>query len=74
LRHIKYLLPILLLTAAMFIVPVIALADDPGDPGPDPVPFDGGATALVVTGVAYGIKKIKESRKKNNRVKEVTIK
>ena len=38
-------------------------ADDPGLPGTDPdVPVDGGVAALLVAGVVYGIRKIKQLR------------
>lgn len=37
-----------------------------GDPGDDPdAPIDGGVSLLVAAGVGYGIKKVKDSRKKN---------
>jgi preprotein translocase subunit SecY len=40
-----------------------------GDPGDDPdAPIDGGVSLLVAAGVGYGIKKAKESRKKNKTV------
>ncbi|MGY4385315.1 hypothetical protein ACVWYN_002353 [Pedobacter sp. UYP24] len=36
---------------------------DPGLPGGDPdVPLDGGVTLLLIAGVCYGIKRIKESK------------
>ena len=38
----------------------------PGDPGDDPdAPIDGGVGLLVAAGVGYGIKKVKENRKKS---------
>jgi hypothetical protein len=61
-QKIKYILPILLITVGLFIIPVTALADGPQDPGPDPVPLDGGVTALVAAGVGYGLKKMKKRR------------
>lgn len=37
-----------------------------GDPGDDPdAPIDGGVTLLVAAGVGYGIKKVKDSRRKS---------
>lgn len=37
-----------------------------GDPGGDPdAPIDGGLGVLLVAGVGYGIKRARESRKKN---------
>jgi len=40
-----------------------------GDPGEDPdAPIDGGVSLLVAAGVGYGIKKVKDSRKKSQSV------
>ncbi len=40
-----------------------------GDPGDDPdAPIDGGVSLLVAAGVGYGIKKARDSRKKNKTV------
>jgi preprotein translocase subunit SecY len=40
-----------------------------GDPGEDPdAPIDGGVTLLVAAGVGYGIKKVRDSRKKSHSV------
>ncbi|WP_375435463.1 PID-CTERM protein-sorting domain-containing protein [uncultured Hymenobacter sp.] len=49
-----------LLTAAS------ALAQGPGSGGPTPtaVPIDGGASLLLASGVAYGLKKLRDSRRK----------
>ncbi|MEO8962475.1 MAG: hypothetical protein ABI325_11380 [Ginsengibacter sp.] len=48
-----------------FCLPLITLADnDPGcDPGDPTCPIDGGLTALLAVGAAYGIKKVRDSRK-----------
>jgi len=36
-----------------------------GDPGDDPdVPIDGGLSILIAAGVGYGVKKIRDERKK----------
>ena len=38
-----------------------------GDPGDNPdadVPIDGGVSALVIAGAAYGVKKLKDIKKK----------
>lgn len=38
-----------------------------GDPGDDPdAPIDGGVGVLVAAGIGYGIKKVKDKRRKNN--------
>ncbi len=55
-----------LLTAVLMIIitaiPFFALAQDPGG-GPD-VPIDGGLTVLIAAGAAYGIKKYRDHKKK----------
>ncbi len=44
-----------------FVLPTLCIAQ--GDPGGDPgVPFDGGASILIASGVAYGVKKYKERK------------
>jgi hypothetical protein len=52
-------------------LPIISfsqITNDPPPPPPDPidtsVPFDGGLSILIATGVLYGIKKVKEQKKK----------
>lgn len=38
-----------------------------GDPNEDPdAPIDGGVSLLVAAGVGYGIKKVKDSRRRKN--------
>ena len=53
-----------LITIAFFLVPVLAIAQDPGG-GPD-VPIDGGLSLLAAAGVAYGVKKYREHTKKGS--------
>ena len=36
-------------------------------PPPESIPIDGGASILIGAGVAYGVKKIYDRRKKQNR-------
>lgn len=45
-------------------LPMITLAQAPDDP--NDVPIDGGLSLLVAAGAAYGVKKYREHRKKNN--------
>lgn len=51
-------------------VPAIAIANEhenPSDPGGSPdaaVPIDGGLSVLIAAGVGYGIKKIRDERKR----------
>ncbi|MBO2010673.1 PID-CTERM protein-sorting domain-containing protein [Hymenobacter negativus] len=64
------LLPALMLAVA---VGGVAMAQPgsggpgPGTPDPDPtaVPLDGGASLLLASGVAYGIKHLRNRRKKS---------
>ena len=44
------------------VLPLLALAQ-PDNPG-EGVPIDGGASILLAAGIAYGAKKIHDSRKK----------
>ncbi len=58
------------------MVSVSTMAQDPtGDPDDEVVPFDGGISALVAAGVAYGAKQWRDGRKAKgdvNSQKEVT--
>lgn len=56
----------LLLLIGMLTMPVILMAQDPFEEDvPDvPVPFDGGVSLLVAAGIAYGLKKVHDSKKK----------
>ncbi|TDH29222.1 hypothetical protein EXU57_03910 [Segetibacter sp. 3557_3] len=53
-----------LLSVAAALLPIITYAQDPGE-DPD-VPIDGGLTVLIAAGVGYGIKKVRDERKKRN--------
>ena len=52
-----------LLLIAVTILPFFAIAQDPGG-GPD-VPIDGGLSLLLAAGAAYGVKKYRQGRKKD---------
>lgn len=58
----------LLLVTIVVCFPFVGMAQvDPGcDPAVDPacVPIDGGLGFLIAAGVGYGIKKVRDSRKK----------
>ncbi|MBS1773983.1 MAG: hypothetical protein JST82_14085 [Bacteroidetes bacterium] len=56
----------LLLLAGLLLTVNCAMAQGPGfdDDVVDEVPLDGGVSALVVAGVAYGAKKLKEYNRK----------
>ncbi len=50
--------------------PALAQSGDPGSGGPNPtntdptqVPIDGGASLLLASGVAFGLKKLRDRRK-----------
>ncbi len=64
----KYFRPVILVSVLVLsfcMLPNFATAL--GDPGDDPdIPIDGGVGILVAAGVAYGIKKVRDQRKKNN--------
>jgi len=48
------------------LIPIIISAQIGGDfPDPD-IPIDGGLSILIAAGVAYGVKKIRDERKKNS--------
>lgn len=54
-----------LLIVFIVCLPLTTLAGvEPGcDPGNPACPIDGGLTALLAVGAAYGIKKVRDSRK-----------
>ena len=54
---------VLVLLAVMFLPSVLHAQPGFGD-DVDDVPLDGGLSLLVATGVGYGIKKVKQHRKK----------
>ena len=53
-----------IMTIAFFMLPVFAMADDPGC-GPD-CPIDGGLSLLLAAGVGYGVKKYRDGRRKES--------
>ncbi len=54
-----------LLAYCLFAIASVALADDPPPIGgsPDPIPADGGLSALAVTGGIYAYRKLKARKK-----------
>ena len=56
-------LPVIVLTACLLVPQLIFAAPSPDYIDID-VPVDGGVSVLIAAGVAYGIKKIKDERKK----------
>jgi hypothetical protein len=65
-KHMITLLSIIM----VMLFPLLTFAQGgPGDPGGggDPgVPFDGGASILIASGVAYGAKKYKERKSRKS--------
>ena len=57
-----------LLLIAVSILPFFAMAQDPGG-GPD-VPIDGGLSLLLAAGAAYGVKKYRNSKKKEEDIEK----
>jgi hypothetical protein len=52
-----------LLIMALILSAEISIADDPGLPGGDPdVPIDGGVVILVIAGLYYGIRNIRNEK------------
>lgn len=61
----KLIISFVVFFLSLCMLPEQVLAQ-PGDPEGDPdTPIDGGVSILVAAGVVYGIKKIREERKKN---------
>ena len=60
----KYVIVPVLITLLFAALPFFAIAQDPGG-GPD-APIDGGLSVLLAAGAAYGVKKYRDSRKKDD--------
>lgn len=52
-----------IITIMALAFPILAIAQDPGG-GPD-VPIDGGLSVLLAAGAAYGVKKYRDHKNKN---------
>jgi hypothetical protein len=66
-KYFRSVFSVAVLILSFCILPILASAlGDPGDPGGDPdLPIDGGVVVLVAVGAAYGIKKVRDQRKRN---------
>lgn len=65
-QYTKCLLtPVILLIVFCFLPSLLFAQGDPGG-DPDVVPVDGGLSILAAAGVAYGVKKLRDYRKKKN--------
>ena len=62
-RKHKIQIATVLMLIVVSILPFFAMAQDPGG-GPD-VPIDGGLSLLLAAGAAYGVKKYRNSKKKD---------
>ena len=69
--HVSQLIKIIYLLIVILYISqftVYAQADPGGDP--DSAPIDGGLSLLIAGGVGYGVKKLKEKRKKQQEEQE----
>ena len=67
-QYTKWLIiPAVLLIIFCFAPSLLFAQGDPGG-DPDVVPVDGGLSILAAAGVAYGVKKIRDYRKKKSEV------
>ncbi len=63
-QYSRFVILLSMMVLSLCILPQLAKAI--GDPGEDPdIPIDGGVSVLVAAGVVYGIKKIRDERKRN---------
>ena len=60
----KRALYVTLIVIICIALPMLTLAQGP--PDPDDTPIDGGLSLLLAAGAAYGVKKYRDSRKKND--------
>lgn len=68
-KRYRKLLVVLTVLAVLFVcLPYFAHAQiDPADPGFDPdAPIDGGLGILLAAGVGYGIKKMRDNKRKKD--------
>ncbi len=65
-RFPKWLLMFCFILTIFICLPAIVHAQDPNcDPLDPKCPIDGGLSALLVIGVGYGIKKVRDARQKS---------
>ena len=65
-KYIKWIIiPAVLLIAFCFVPSLLFAQGDPGG-DPDVVPVDGGLSILAAAGVAYGVKKIRDYKRKKS--------
>ena len=66
-QYISRILSAVAMSAMFILLPTVLMAQpdpcvDPADPAC--VPIDGGLSFLIAAGVGYGVKKVRDSRKK----------
>jgi hypothetical protein len=65
------LIKIMYLLVVILVITIFKLHAQPTDPGGDvDAPIDGGLSLLIAGGVGYGVKKIRERRKKQEENKD----
>ncbi|MFT3679132.1 MAG: hypothetical protein QM791_02595 [Ferruginibacter sp.] len=68
-RYSKQLITSVIFIIILFSIPSVMhaqIGDPPADPGTDPdAPIDGGVSVLLAAGVGYGIKKYRNTKRKN---------
>ena len=70
-RYLKWVVIFNLILVLLFLLPGLVHSQI-GDPGEDPdAPIDGGLSLLVAAGVGYGIKKARDTRKKDNKTEVI---
>jgi hypothetical protein len=63
-NRIKYIAIYAIVAGSLFICQDVSAGPPPPPPPPPSVPIDGGVSLLAAAGVAYGVKKYRDSRKK----------
>ena len=66
-RQTKFVIFTGMLIVLLNVLPCSLKAQSPPDGDPD-APIDGGVSLLVAAGIGYGIKKHRDSRKKDNSI------
>jgi len=63
-KHVRYLLILFFMVAPMFLESTIA--QPPPNMDIQDIPIDGGLSVLIVAGLAYGAKKLRDSKKEDS--------
>ena len=72
-KNLEYLLTNMMFTIVLCCMPVVKIfAGEPDGFGDNVLdtPIDGGLSLLIAAGVGYGIKKVRDERKKSKEAKE----